>query len=150
MKRISIFLVLAISASMFLVSCGGGDTHEAAPEAAVEAQQEATEPVKEEITEEPKAEVTATADLANGEEIYKKSCFACHDAGVAGAAKLDDNARWTATAAKGLETVNKNALEGFTGENGMMPAKGGNASLTDEEITNSVAYMLSKAGVTAE
>jgi len=77
-------------------------------------------------------------------------CQACHVAAVAGAAKLEDNARWELTAAKGLETINANAINGYTGEFGVMPAKGGMATFTDEEVKDAVAYMLSEAGVSAK
>ena len=150
MKRNGILSVIAISATVFLASCGGAEAPKTTEEVTPAVTEEVA-PVKEEVVvEEVVATPTADADLTNGEEVYKKSCFACHDAGVAGAAKLDDKARWDATAAKGLETVNNNAVAGFTGENGVMPAKGGNASFTDDEVKNAVAYMLNTAGVTAE
>jgi len=143
MKRIGLLSAIAISATVLLVSCGGAEAPKVTEEVAPVATEEVA-PVVEEVA------VVATADLTNGEEIYKKSCFACHDTGAGGAAKLDDKARWDATAAKGLETVDKNAIVGFTGDNGVMLAKGGNAALTDDEVKNAVAYMLDKAGVVAE
>ena len=97
MKRIGLLSAVAISASIFFVSCGGEET--------------AKEEVKEEVKTEEVAPVVeeevaaATADLTNGEEIYNKSCFACHNTAAGGAALLDNKERWTATAAKGLETV---------------------------------------------
>ena len=145
MKRIGLLSVIAISATVFLASCGGAE----APKTAEKVAPEEVVVVEEVIVVEEVA-VTATADIANGEEVYKKACFVCHDTGAGGAAKLDDNARWSLTAAKGLETVNKNAIVGFTGDNGVMLAKGGNAALTDDEVKNAVAYMLNKAGVVAE
>jgi len=146
MKRIGLLSAIAISATVLLVSCGGSD----APKETTEAKVEKTEVVKEEVKEEVTEVATSTADLTNGEDVYKKACFVCHDTGAGGAAKLDDKARWDATAARGLETVDNNAIVGFTGEFGVMLPKGGNAALTDDEVKNAVAYMLSKAGVTAE
>ena len=143
MKRIGLLSAIAISATVLLVSCGGAEAPKTTEEVAPVVTEEVA-PVVEEVA------AVATADLTNGEEIYKKSCFACHDTGAGGAAKLDDKARWDATAAKGLETVDKNAIVGFTGDNGVMLAKGGNAALTDDEVKNAVAYMLDKAGVVAE
>ncbi len=141
MKRIGLLSAVAISASMFFVSCGGEET--AKTEVKEEVKIEEVAPVvKEEV-------VVATADLTNGEEVYNKSCFACHNTAAGGAALLDDNERWTATAAKGLEAVNNNALVGYTGKFGIMLPKGGNAAFTDVEVTNAVAYMLDKAGVVA-
>jgi len=147
MKRIGLLSAIAISATVFLASCGGSEAPKTTEEATPAVKEEV---VVEEVVVEEEVAVTTTADFTNGEAIYKKACFVCHDTGAGGAAKLDDNARWSITAAKGAEAVNKNAIEGFTGENGVMLPKGGNASLTDDEVKDAVAYMLNKAGVTAE
>jgi len=150
MKKLSLLIALFITASMVLVSCGGSTETPAAEVAVEEA------PAQEAVVEEAPAEEAApveeavVANLENGKAIYDKMCNVCHAAGVAGAAKLDDKARWDATAAKGLETINSNAIAGYTGEFGVMPPKGGMATFTDEEVKDAVAYMLSEAGVTAE
>lgn len=81
-----------------------------------------------------------------GESIYKRTCALCHSAGVAGAPMLGDAADWGPRIAQGKDTLYKHALEGFTGAKGMMPAKGGNAALTDDEVKSVVDYMVSKAG----
>ena len=93
----------------------------------------------------PAAEPASDAAMA-GESIYKKTCALCHSAGVAGAPMLGDAADWGPRIAQGKDTLYKHALEGFTGAKGMMPAKGGNAALTDEEVKSVVDYMVSKAG----
>ena len=41
--------------------------------------------------------------------------------------------------------MTKKSIDGFQGKAGAMPAKGGNASLTDEEIANTVAFMVDKS-----
>ena len=84
-------------------------------------------------------------DVAKGEEIYKQACFACHDTGVAGAPKLGDTALWAPRIAKGEEILNKHAIEGFTGDAGSMPPKGGRTDLSDDAIKDAVAYMVSKS-----
>jgi len=147
MKRLSLLFALFITASMVMVSCGGSTEAPAKEEApAVE------EAVVEETPAEEAAPVeeVAVANFENGKAIYDKMCNACHGAGVAGAAKLDDKARWEATAAKGLETIDNNAINGYTGEFGVMPPKGGMATFTDDEVKEAVAYMLHEAGVTVE
>ena len=88
---------------------------------------------------------THAADAAKGEEIYKQVCFACHDAGVAGAPKIGDKAAWEARIAKGEATLDKHAIEGFTGEAGSMPPKGGRTDLSDEAVKDAVAYMIEKS-----
>jgi len=145
MKKLSLLIALFITASMVLVSCGGS-TEAPAKEAVVE-EAPAAEAVVEEAAP---VEEAVVANYENGKAIYDKMCNACHGAGVAGAAKLDDKARWDATAAKGLETIDNNAINGYTGEFGVMPPKGGMATFTDEEVKEAVAYMLHEAGVTAE
>jgi cytochrome c5 len=80
-------------------------------------------------------------------EVYTSVCAACHDAGVAGAPRTDDGGEWTRRFdEKGLDTLVSHAIDGFQG----MPARGGNPSLTDEEVAGSVAYMLSNAGVSVD
>lgn len=41
----------------------------------------------------------------------------------------------------GRRCPNKHAIEGFTGAKGMMPARGGGASLTDDEVKAAVDFM---------
>ncbi len=89
--------------------------------------------------------VAHAGDAAKGEAIYKQVCFACHDAGVAGAPKLGDKEAWKPRLAKGEETLDKHAIEGFTGDAGSMPPKGGRTDLSDEAIKDAVAYIISKA-----
>ena len=38
--------------------------------------------------------------------------------------------------------LHRHAIEGFTGSTGMMPARGGNPALTDEQVIASVDWML--------
>jgi cytochrome c5 len=75
------------------------------------------------------------------EEIYKTTCAACHDAGVAGAPKTGDKAAWAARIGVGLEKL---AASGIKGK-GAMPPKGGNASIPDADIRAAVEYMAAAA-----
>lgn len=80
-------------------------------------------------------------------EVYSSVCAACHNAGVAGAPKIDDGDEWQSRfAEKGLDTLVSHSINGFQG----MPARGGNPSLGDEEVAATVAYMLERAGVTLD
>ena len=47
-----------------------------------------------------------------------------------------------ARAAKGAATLHKNAIEGFQGGAGVMPPKGGNPALTDDQVKATVDWML--------
>ena len=84
----------------------------------------------------PSAEV-----LAQGEKIYTATCLACHGAGVLGAPKFGDKALWEPRIAKGMDTLYTNSINGIN----MMPARGGNAALKDDELKAAVDYMVSKA-----
>ncbi len=75
-----------------------------------------------------------------GEQIVQAVCSGCHGAGVMGAPKIG-TADWTPRNAKGKPMLYDHALHGFN----MMPAKGGCAACSDDEIKNGVDYMVSKA-----
>ncbi|HLS80701.1 MAG TPA: c-type cytochrome [Steroidobacter sp.] len=87
------------------------------------------------------APAAAAADLS-GEQVYNMACVACHGAGVAGAPKHGDAASWAPRIAKGMATLNKHALEGFQGDTGFMPPKGGRTDLSDGSVINAVEYMV--------
>ena len=81
-------------------------------------------------------------DAAKGKVVYEANCAACHGAGVAGAPKLGDKAAWSARISQGYATVYDHALKGLRG----MPAKGGNADLSEADLNNAVAYLFTEAG----
>lgn len=80
----------------------------------------------------------------SGKEAYS-SCAACHGAGVAGAPKFGIKDVWAARIAKGAETLYSNAINGYQGASGYMPAKGGNNSLSDDSVKAAVNYMIEAA-----
>lgn len=77
----------------------------------------------------------------DGGEIYQALCGACHTAGAGGAPKLE-KAAWVARIAQGVDTLNKHAIDGFQGSAGLMPARGGNPALSDEQVVATVQWML--------
>ncbi len=81
----------------------------------------------------------ATAPLT-GEQVYA-SCAACHDSGTLDAPIVGDAAGWASRIANGLDVLYNNAINGINN----MPAKGGNASLSDDEVKAAVDYMLEKS-----
>ncbi len=82
------------------------------------------------------------ADTAKGEGLYMNFCTPCHASGIAGAPKVGDKSAWQDRVGKGTSAVVENAIKGFQGSSGLMPAKGGNSALTDEEVSSAVMYML--------
>ena len=86
------------------------------------------------------AQVAPFDGSTDGEMLYNNVCSACHGTGAGGAPKLEA-AAWAGRLDKGAEAVLANAINGFTGDSGMMPAKGGRADLTDEQVQAAVEYM---------
>lgn len=85
------------------------------------------------------------SDPAAGESIYKANCFACHGAGVAGAPRLGDSANWAPRIEQGMDVLHTHAIEGYQGESGYMPPKGGFTSLSDEQVKAAVQYMVEES-----
>jgi cytochrome c5 len=83
----------------------------------------------------------APAKAKSGQEVYQQVCAVCHAAGVAGAPKDGDKAAWKARIAQGTPTLYTHALGGIR----MMPAKGGNPSLSDAEVKAAVDYLVAQA-----
>lgn len=104
----------------------------------------APQPVKVATAQSGDSEPAASQDV-DGEAVYQQACFACHGTGAAGAPKMGDAATWAPRIAKGTETLHKHAIEGFTGETGVMPPKGGRMDLSDAQVKAAVDYMLSQS-----
>ena len=80
----------------------------------------------------------------DGSVIFGNLCTGCHTAGVNGAPKLL-KADWASRTAQGADTLHKHAIEGFTGaKGGIMPARGGNPALTDDQVAATVDWMLTQ------
>ena len=58
---------------------------------------------------------------------------------------LGNKEQWAKRIAQGNDTLYKHAIGGYTGDAGMMPAKGGNASLSDDEVKAAVDHMVAAA-----
>ena len=83
--------------------------------------------------------IAAPGNDRSGKLVVDTVCMECHATGKDGAPMMGDQAAWRQRAAKGLDKVTKNAITGVRG----MPAHGGQAMLTDLELTRAVAYMVS-------
>ena len=81
-------------------------------------------------------------DLQEGEKVYREACATCHREGIAGAPKMGDKEAWQPRIAKGLPTLVKNSLDGYQGNQGVMPPKGGAKSLSNQQVASAVAYMV--------
>ena len=74
-------------------------------------------------------------------DIYAKVCTACHATGVLNAPKFENKADWAARQAKGLEALLVSAIKGLNA----MPPRGGDPSLSDDEMKATIQFMLPKA-----
>jgi cytochrome c5 len=83
----------------------------------------------------------AVGGTTDGSVIFGNLCTGCHTSGAGGAPTLD-KAHWATRLAQGNDVLHKHAIEGFTGSTGVMPPKGGNPALTDEQVIATVDWML--------
>jgi cytochrome c5 len=96
----------------------------------------------------PVAEVKVAKNSSNtkssisGEKITQANCAMCHASGLMNAPKIGDAGQWGPRIAQGKDMLVSNAIKGIR----TMPAKGGNTSLTDEEVAAAVIYMANASG----
>ncbi len=81
-------------------------------------------------------------DLQQGEKVYREVCATCHREGIAGAPKMGDKEAWQPRIAKGLPTLVENSINGYQGNQGVMPPKGGAKSLSNQQVASAVAYIV--------
>lgn len=81
------------------------------------------------------------ARAGDGHVIYRQVCAACHATGVAGAPRLGDREAWGIRLRAGRAAMVTSVLRG----KGQMPPKGGNVSLSDEDVKAALDYMLEMA-----
>lgn len=80
------------------------------------------------------------AGSGKGKSVFASTCGACHATGAAGAPKLGDKAAWAPRIATGKPSLYASALKGKN----VMPPKGGNAGLSDDDVKAAVDYMVSQ------
>ena len=85
---------------------------------------------------------SAAPGARTGESIVKAVCSTCHQTGVANAPKIGDKNAWAPHLKEGLQGMVATALKG----KGAMPPRGGDATLTDDEVARAVVYMANQAG----
>jgi cytochrome c5 len=93
----------------------------------------------------PAAVASATPAKTDGKKAYDSACVACHGMGIAGAPKFGDKAAWSARIAQGANVLHDHAIKGYQGKAGVMPPKGGAASMPDADVKAAVDYMVAAA-----
>ena len=95
-----------------------------------------------EVAQEP----APVAAAMTGPQIYNAACNVCHGNGVGGAPVVGDAAAWAPRIAQGMDVLNDHAINGFDGDAPTpMLAKGGRMDLSDQEVMDAVAYMVSES-----
>ena len=84
----------------------------------------------------------APSSSISGDMIVKANCAMCHSTGLMNSPKIGDKAQWEPRIAQGKNLLVSNAINGIR----TMPAKGGNASLTDSEMEAAVIFMVNSSG----
>lgn len=80
---------------------------------------------------------SAFAKDRSGADVVGQTCAACHATGKNGAPKIGDFADWTQRASGGFDKLADHAIAG----KGKMPAHGGQATLSDLEMSRAITYM---------
>ncbi len=89
----------------------------------------------------PEAQETAMT----GEQVYGLACGVCHGNGIGGAPMLGDAEAWTARVEQGIDVLYEHAINGYQGQAGYMPPKGGNLALSDEAVRSAVDYLIAES-----
>ncbi|MEJ2058970.1 MAG: c-type cytochrome [Gammaproteobacteria bacterium] len=90
----------------------------------------------------PDALPAPVAKAKTGKQVVEAVCIHCHGAGVLGAPKIGSHSLWAPHYAKGIATLLDHAEHGFKN----MPARGGDPSLSNQELKNAILYMLGQSG----
>ncbi|MCH8136088.1 MAG: c-type cytochrome [Proteobacteria bacterium] len=91
------------------------------------------------ITSEPELVVDVSPVVkSTAARVYEQACAVCHAIGVGSAPIPGDNAEWSKRIGKGRDELLSSALFGI----GIMPAKGGHAYLSDDEVASAVDFMI--------
>lgn len=92
-------------------------------------------------TEKSKPAETKAVAESPGKKTYEATCAVCHATDAMGAPAVGNKKAWDAVLKKGIDKVYHNAINGVNG----MPPKGGNMSLSDEQVKQVVDYMVEQS-----
>jgi len=87
-----------------------------------------------------------TAELNTGRLIWIENCKGCHAYGTAGAPVPMIADEWRSRVSKPSPVLYEHAINGFFGpDDTMMPKRGGNPELSDQQVKLAVDYMITLA-----
>ena len=155
-KSFYIFIVLGVVLTLFLIFLGNlnagtiNDRQRDGRNAMAETgNTDALQPVGQISVADASADqaeiIQVAAASIDGASVYQSACMACHAAGIAGAPRVGDVAGWADRIAQGADTLYAHAIQGFQGKAGVMPAKGGNMALSDDEVEAAVDHMVAES-----
>lgn len=86
-------------------------------------------------------------DISQGRVLWLQNCESCHGYGIADAPVPMNPEEWSFRLYKGKQVLYEHAINGYMGPDySMMPSRGGNETLDDEEVRLAVDYMIFLAG----
>jgi cytochrome c5 len=86
-------------------------------------------------------------DNSAGESIYYQTCVNCHGRDGTGRMRIPDLTGKDGALNKPEAELVKNTINGYSsGSRSYMPPRGGNASLTDQDIGNAIRFMKATFG----
>ena len=142
LAALGVFFVIIIIAAVMITS--NDDTASAPTDPRIEAKTNALIAQVGDVNTDPAAAAASVAPAGgafDAESAYNGKCASCHGSGVLGAPKVGDKAAWKARIAAGNSALYNNGING----KGNMPAKGGHASLSDDDVKAIIDYMVSKS-----
>jgi cytochrome c5 len=130
-----------VALAVIFITNKAGSIETPAPKAEKAPAKAEAKPAEKTAAAAPAEAATASGGSDKGKKTFEQTCAPCHATGVAGAPKLGDKAAWGPRIATGKPALYNSALKG----KGAMPAKGGNAGLSDDDVKAVVDYMVSQA-----
>ena len=133
-------IIIAILSNVFASSVSN-DNYDTVKEKAVEERLSSSEKINLASNPTFKTEVIEVSSSKSGKDIYNSVCMSCHMSGAAGAPITGKVDQWSDRIAKGSDKLYSNAINGI----GVMPAKGGLMSLSDDDVKIAVDYMIDQS-----